>query len=62
MTHTPEYTCVIVDDEPTARYGLKSYVNRIANLRCVAEFQDAISLGEYLDNHSPDIIFKCNFK
>lgn len=57
MTHTAEFTCVIVDDEPTARYGLKSYINRMSNLLCVAEFQDAISLGVYLENHSPDIIF-----
>lgn len=52
------YTCVIVDDEPTARYGLRSYVNRSPDLICTEEFQSAVAFGEYLkSNKVPDIIF-----
>lgn len=58
MNDNPPYTCVIVDDEPTARYGLRSYVNKIPALICVDEFQTALSFRRYLDDHdTPDIIF-----
>lgn len=51
-------SCAIVDDEPTARYGLRSYVNRYPHLRCVGEFQSAMLFGDYLRyNKSPDIVF-----
>ena len=54
----PILTAVIVDDEPTARYGLRSYINKIPSLRCVGEFSDVMSLECYLrDNTAPDIIF-----
>lgn len=54
----PLLTTAIVDDEPTARYGLRSYINKTPFLRCVGEFQDVMSLERYLhDNPSPDIIF-----
>lgn len=54
----PILTAIIVDDEPTARYGLQSYINKIPSLRCVGEFPDVMSLERYLrDNTAPDIIF-----
>lgn len=54
----PIMTIVIVDDEPTARYGLRSYVNKIPTLRCVGEFRDVMELENYLlKNNTPDIIF-----
>ena len=54
----PILTAIIVDDEPTARYGLRSYLNKIPSLRCVGEFPDVMSLERYLsDNTAPDIIF-----
>ena len=54
----PVLTAVIVDDEPIARYGLRSYINKISSLRCVGEFKDAMSLECFLrDNTAPDIIF-----
>ena len=54
----PILTTAIVDDEPTARYGLRSYINKISSLRCVGEFPDVMSLERYLrDNTAPDIIF-----
>ena len=54
----PILTAAIVDDEPTARYGIKSYINKNPSLKCVGEFQDVMSLERYLhDNSAPDIIF-----
>ena len=54
----PILTAIIVDDEPTARYGLRSYINKIPSLRCAGEFPDVMSLERYLrDNTAPDIIF-----
>ena len=58
MMTKPILTAIIVDDEPTARYGLRSYINKIPSLRCVGEFPDVMSLERYLrDNTAPDIIF-----
>lgn len=54
----PILTAVIVDDEPTARYGIRSYINKTSSLRYVGEFQDVMSLERYLhDNPAPDIFF-----
>lgn len=54
----PILTAAIVDDEPTARYGIISYINKIPLLKCIGEFQDVMSLERYLhDNSAPDIIF-----
>lgn len=54
----PILTAAIVDDEPTARYGIRSYINKTPLLKCIGEFQDVMSLKRYLhDNYAPDIIF-----
>ncbi len=54
----PILTAAIVDDEQTARYGLRSYINRTPTLVCVGEFKDTTTLNAYIrDNTSPDIIF-----
>ena len=54
----PILTATIVDDEPTARYGIRSYINKTPSLKCVGEFRDIMSLERYLhDNSAPDIIF-----
>ena len=51
-------TCIIVDDEQTARYGLRSYVNKTPNLICVEEFPGVGYLEAYLrHNAAPDILF-----
>lgn len=54
--------CIIVDDEPTARLGLRGYVDKTDGLQCVAMADDAMTLDAYIDRtrHSedaPDIIF-----
>lgn len=54
----PILTAVIVDDEPTARYGLRSYINKIPSLRCIGEFKDATYLERHLRTKTaPDLIF-----
>ncbi len=55
--NSPILTVAIVDDEPTARYGLRSYINKTPSLSCVGEFKDAMSLENFLmKNKAPDII------
>ncbi|MDE6769614.1 MAG: response regulator, partial [Muribaculaceae bacterium] len=58
MSQTPPLTCIIVDDESTARYGLRSYVNKTPNLICVEDFPGIPYLETYLrHNPAPDILF-----
>ena len=53
--------CVIVEDELIARKGIESYIEKIDWLDCVASFENAIELDQYLKTVSsqeyPDIIF-----
>ena len=49
--------CVITDDEPMARKGLKSYVDKIDFLQLEAVCEDAIQLNTYLQNSRLDLIF-----
>lgn len=49
--------CVITDDEPIARKGLKSYVEKISFLQLIGECEDAISLNEFLKNNQVDLVF-----
>lgn len=58
MHDSQTFTCIIVDDEKTARYGLRSYVNKTPLLQCVDEFPTTSHLETYLlHNPAPDIIF-----
>lgn len=57
-------TCVIVDDESIARWGVKGYVDKIGWLECIGMFGSAVELVDFLDNQlshgkkiTPDIIF-----
>lgn len=54
--------CVIVDDEPIARHGLRSYVDKTDWLECTAMPDSAAALDAYLTDtrgtpREPDIIF-----
>lgn len=58
MNDRSMFTCVIIDDEQIARYGLKSYVNKTPGLKCVEECKNIYDFEKYLENHqSPDILF-----
>jgi DNA-binding LytR/AlgR family response regulator len=50
--------CIIVDDEPLARQGLRILIQQEPQLQLMAEFGDAISAGAYLREHpNTDLMF-----
>lgn len=49
--------CIITDDEPIARKGLQSYVERIDFLELVCVCEDAIQLNNQLKSQSVDLLF-----
>lgn len=49
--------CIVTDDEPLARKGLKSYIDKIEFLTLVGKCEDAIQLNTLLKKQSTDLIF-----
>lgn len=49
--------CIITDDEPIARKGLKEYVDKIDYLTLVGECEDAFQLNTLLKSVQPDLLF-----
>lgn len=49
--------CIITDDEPIARKGLKSYIDKIDYLELSAVCEDAIQLNTILKESKIDLIF-----
>lgn len=49
--------CVIIDDEPIARKGLRSYIQKIDFLTLMGECENALQLNELLKQQSPDLLF-----
>lgn len=49
--------CIIVDDEPIARIGMKKLVKEIPVLEFIDDFEDAESTSEFLQNNQIDLIF-----
>lgn len=49
--------CIIVDDEPIARFGMKKLITEIPLLDYVGDFEDAESASEFLLNNQVDLIF-----
>lgn len=49
--------CIITDDEPIARKGLKSYIDKIDFLELTVECEDAIQLNSILKDTQIDLIF-----
>ena len=49
--------CIITDDEPIARKGLQSYVERINFLELVGVCEDAIQLNKQLKSQQADLLF-----
>lgn len=52
-----KYKCIIVEDEPLATNVLKSYIQRIPYLELKAEFREAISASQKLQQQETDIMF-----
>ncbi len=49
--------CIIVDDEPLAREGMRLNVKEIESLELIGEFEDAIKANEFVNNNKVDLIF-----
>lgn len=49
--------CLIVDDEPVAREGLKEYVNKIPFLQLAGVCKSALEAGQILSKHTIDLVF-----
>lgn len=49
--------CVITDDEPVAREGLQSYVEKVDFLTLTGVCEDAIQLNTLLKTEQPDLLF-----
>lgn len=52
-----EIKCIITDDEPLARKGLRSYIEKISFLSLIGEYEDAIQLNTALKTLQPDLVF-----
>jgi DNA-binding LytR/AlgR family response regulator len=48
---------IIVDDEPLAREVLENYSSRVNELQLLASCNNALEAGEFLRNHSVDLMF-----
>lgn len=49
--------CIIVDDEPVARKVVREYIEEIAFLDLVGEFENAVRTDAWLKRNSADIMF-----
>lgn len=49
--------CIIVDDEPLAQEVISEYIQRLDFLTEVGKFDDALSVIEFLNKESVDLIF-----
>lgn len=52
-----EIKCIITDDEPIARKGLRNYIEKIDFLSLTGECEDAIQLNTMLKTAQPDLLF-----
>jgi DNA-binding LytR/AlgR family response regulator len=50
-------SCVITDDEPLARKGLRGYVEKIDFLELRGVFEDAFQLSEFIRTNPVDLLF-----
>jgi DNA-binding LytR/AlgR family response regulator len=49
--------CIVIDDEPLARKGLKEYINEVEFLHLLAEFDSPLKAASLLDNGTVQLIF-----
>lgn len=52
-----KYSCIVIDDEPLARQGMKLHIDDLDLLEFKGEFGNAIKAGEFLSSNDIDIIF-----
>lgn len=51
-----EIKCIITDDEPVARKGIRSYIEKIGFLSLVAECENVMQLNDKIKTTSPDLL------
>ncbi|HQP03944.1 MAG TPA: LytTR family DNA-binding domain-containing protein [Bacteroidales bacterium] len=49
--------CIIIDDEPLAREGMKMNISEVQSLELVGEFDDAIKATDFLHENDVDLMF-----
>jgi len=49
--------CIIIDDEPLAREGIKQYIEEISELNLVGSFKSAMEAGNFLQENDVDLMF-----
>ena len=49
--------CIIIDDEPLAREGMKMNVSEMSNLKLVGEFENAKAASKFLQKNDVDLMF-----
>lgn len=49
--------CILVDDEPLSRVGLKEYIRDVPFLTLVGEYENAVAASEVLNTTGIDLIF-----
>jgi DNA-binding LytR/AlgR family response regulator len=49
--------CLIIDDEPIARKGLREYILETEFLNCIGECEDALRASKYLNEQPIDLIY-----
>ncbi len=52
-----KYSCIVVDDEQTARSILKKYIGEIASLELLGDYRNALEALTFIDKNPVDIIF-----
>lgn len=52
-----EIKCILTDDEPIARKGLRSYIDKVDFLTLAGECEDAIQLNTMLKSVKTDLLF-----
>lgn len=50
-------SCIVIDDEPLARAGIKDYLKKVSFLELVGEFKNAIEARGFLEEHPVDLMF-----
>ena len=49
--------CIIVDDEPIARVGMRNLITEVPQLELLGEFNSAESASEFMQNNKVDLLF-----
>jgi two-component system, LytTR family, response regulator len=52
-----QYSCIIVEDEPLARKLLTDYISKVASIKLVKSFSNAIEALDFLRENEVDILF-----